>query len=158
LASEALKSIRVLELYRDFLAGKVINKQEAADRYQVNVCSVQRDIDSIRDFLSEQFVAQGTVQTIEYDKRANGYRLVTQNSASLSPREVLAACKILLESRAFTKEQASQYLQTVLELCVPPQEKDAVYKCIANELFNYCDPAHQKADRKTRRIQCYSSS
>ena len=54
MTADTLKTTRVLELYQDFLSGKLINKQQAAEQYHVNVRSIQRDIDSIRDFLSEQ--------------------------------------------------------------------------------------------------------
>ena len=54
MTADTLKTTRVQELYQDFLSGKLINKQEAAEQYYVNVRSIQRDIDSIRDFLSEQ--------------------------------------------------------------------------------------------------------
>lgn len=69
MAADTLKTTRVLELYQDFLSGKLINKQEAAEQYYVNVRSIQRDIDSIRDFLSEQCAKEGIVRKIEYDKR-----------------------------------------------------------------------------------------
>ena len=110
MTADTLKTTRVLELYQDFLSGKLINKQKAAEQYHVNVRSIQRDIDSIRDFLSEQCAKEGIVRKIEYDKKENGYRLVTQEVEQLSKGEVLALCKILLESRAFTKEQVEKQL------------------------------------------------
>ena len=112
MTADTLKTTRVLELYQDFLSGKLINKQQAAEQYHVNVRSIQRDIDSIRDFLSEQCAKEGIVRKIEYDKKENGYRLVTQEIEQLSKGEVLALCKILLESRAFTKEQVEKIAQT----------------------------------------------
>ena len=59
MTADTLKTTRVQELYQDFLSGKLINKQEAAEQYYVNVRSIQRDIDSIRDFLSEQCAKEG---------------------------------------------------------------------------------------------------
>lgn len=123
MTTNTLKTTRVLELYQDFLSGKLINKQQAAEQYYVNVRSIQRDIDSIRDFLSEQCAKEGIVRKIEYDKKENGYRLVTQEIEQLSKGEVLALCKILLESRAFTKEQVEKQLQIILNLCVSQKEK-----------------------------------
>lgn len=114
MTADTLKTTRVLELYQDFLSGKLINKQQAAEQYHVNVRSIQRDIDSIRDFLSEQCAKESIVRKIEYDKKENGYRLVTQEIEQLSKGEVLALCKILLESRAFTKEQVEKQLQIIL--------------------------------------------
>ena len=73
MTADTLKTTRVLELYQDFLSGKLINKQKAAEQYHVNVRSIQRDIDSIRDFLSEQCAKEGIVRKIEYDKKENGW-------------------------------------------------------------------------------------
>lgn len=146
MTADTLKTTRVLELYQDFLSGKLINKQKAAEQYHVNVRSIQRDIDSIRDFLSEQCAKEGIVRKIEYDKKENGYRLVTQEVEQLSKGEVLALCKILLESRAFTKEQVEKQLQIILNLCVSQKEKADIEWFISNELFNYHDPAHAAVD------------
>lgn len=84
MTADTLKTTRVLELYQAFLSGKLINKQEAAEQYHVNARSIQRDIDSIRDFLAEQCAKEGVVRRIEYDKKENGYRLVTQEVEQLS--------------------------------------------------------------------------
>lgn len=123
MTADTLKTTRVLELYQAFLSGKLINKQEAAEQYHVNARSIQRDIDSIRDFLAEQCAKEGIVRRIEYDKKENGYRLVTQEIEQLSKGEVLALCKILLESRAFTREQVEKQLQIILNLCVSQKER-----------------------------------
>lgn len=146
MTADTLKTTRVLELYQEFLSGKLINKQEAAERYHVNARSIQRDIDSIRDFLAEQCAKEGIVRKIEYDKKENGYRLITQEVEHLSKGEVLALCKILLESRAFTKEQVENQLQIILNLCVSQKEKAEIEWFISNELFHYHNPAHAVVD------------
>lgn len=69
MTADTLKMTRVLELYQDFLSGKLINKQQAAEQYHVNVRSIQRDIDSIRDFLSEQCAKEGIVRKSSTTKR-----------------------------------------------------------------------------------------
>lgn len=142
MVSDSLKATRILGLYSDFLAGKVINKQEAARKYGVNSRSIQRDINCIRDFLSDQNINNGKVQSIKYDNRARGYRLISEDISNLSSGELLAICKILLESRAFSKEQVSSYLQTILKLCVSKHDVDEIQSRLSNELFYYHDPAH----------------
>jgi predicted DNA-binding transcriptional regulator YafY len=136
------KSSRVLELYRTFLQGKVINKEETAEHYGVNARSIQRDIDTIRDFLSDQASERGVLQSIEYDAKEKGYRLVTQEVDRLSEGEMLAICKILIESRALSKAEISSLLARLLNLCVSPKDRDQIQWYIANEIFNYEDPAH----------------
>ena len=151
MTADTLKTTRVLELYQDFLSGKLINKQQAAEQYHVNARSIQRDIDSIRDFLSEQCAKEGIVRKIEYDKKENGYSLVTQEIEQLSRGEVLALCKILLESRAFTKEQVEKQLQIILNLCVSQKEKKATLSGLsAMSCSNYHEPG--SCSRLTRTI------
>jgi predicted DNA-binding transcriptional regulator YafY len=136
------KSNRILELYRAFLQGKIINKEDAAEHYGVNAKSIQRDIDTIRDFLADQASERGVVQSIEYDAQEKGYRLVTQEIDRLTEGEMLAICKILIESRAISKAEISSLLERLLNLCVAPKSRDQIQWYIANEIFNYADPAH----------------
>lgn len=136
------KSGRVLELYQLFIEGKLVNKSEQAKRYGVNERSIQRDIDSIRDFLAEQHTQQGLVQSIEYDAKEKGYKLVSQRQENLTKGEILAICKILIESRAFSKVDIESLLGRMLSLCVSTTDKQQAKQCIANELYNYIDPAH----------------
>ena len=43
MTADTLKTTRVLELYQDFLSGKLINKQQVAEQYHVNVRSIQKE-------------------------------------------------------------------------------------------------------------------
>ena len=139
---DILKTTRVLEFYQAFLSGKLINKQEAAEQYHVNARSIQRDIDSIRDFLAEQCAKEGIVRKIEYDKKENGYRLVTQEIEQLSKGEVLALCKILLESRSMVKEEMFPILDKLVQVCTPLDRLNQVKDLISNERFHYVEPQH----------------
>jgi predicted DNA-binding transcriptional regulator YafY len=82
------------------------------------------------------------LQSIEYDTHEKGYRLVTQEVGTLSEGEMLAICKILIESRALSKAEISSLLERLLNLCVSPKDRDQIQWYIANEVFNYADPAH----------------
>lgn len=48
------KHDRVLEIYSHLLDGETVCKRELADEYGVSERSIQRDIDSIRDFYSDR--------------------------------------------------------------------------------------------------------
>ena len=89
---------RVLQIYSKLSDGYVVNKAEEAARYGVNERSIQRDIDHIRNFLDEDLDRTGVVNSIVYDRNAKGYRLETLYKIRLQNREVLALCKILLDS------------------------------------------------------------
>lgn len=136
------KSNRVLELYRAFLSEKIVNKHEMALLYNVNERSIQRDIDTIRAFLSEQLRESGMCQSIEYDRDAHGYRLVSQHFEFLTKGELLSICKILVESRAYTKADLTSIVDRLLCMNASTKDSLALKKTLRNELFNYIDPAH----------------
>ena len=138
---QGYKSNRVLELYQMLLDGQTISKAELAERYHVNSRSIQRDIDTIREFLAEDYFQHGVTKSIKYDRASGGYRLVAEETEYLSGGELLAICKILIESRAFSKEQLLSTVNKVMRLSIPPKERPKEAQ-ISNELFNYKSPRH----------------
>lgn len=134
---------RVLGIYTKLLNGAVINKAEEAQCYGVNERSIQRDIDDIRDFLDTQSVEKGEVNSVIYDRMKKGYCLETIYKVKLTNSEILALCKILLDSRAFTKEEMTSMLQRMIDCCVPKSNQKLVKDLISNEEFHYVEPRHK---------------
>ena len=56
--------------------------------------------------------------------------------------EVLAICKILLDSRAFTKKTMKDILSKFIECCVHKKDQKIVTNLIRNEMFHYIPPQH----------------
>ena len=139
---------RVLQMYAKLSDGYVVNKAEEAVRYGVNEKSIQRDIEHIRSFLDNDSERTGLVNTIVYDRAAKGYRLETLYQIRLQNAEVLALCKILLDSRAFTKDEMVSMLDKLITCCVPKVNQKRVKELISNEEFHYVEPRH-----KTRFIE-----
>ena len=102
------KTHRILDLYAKFINGEIVNKYQAANIYGVNEKSIQRDIDDIRSFIEKENIVTGT---IIYDRIEKGYRLENCPPNFLTKGEILAVCKILLDSRAFTKKEMSNILK-----------------------------------------------
>ncbi len=123
--------------------GYVVNKAEEAVRYGVNERSIQRDIDHIRNFLDEDSERTGIVNSIIYDRTVKGYRLETLYQMRLQNSEILALCKILLDSRAFTKEEMVEMLDKLITCCVPKVNQKRVKDLISNEEFHYVEPRHK---------------
>ena len=96
---------RVLGLYTKLINGSVINKATEATNYNVNERSIQRDIDDIRNYLDQQGTEDGIMNSVEYDRQVKGYRLKQIYKLKFTNPEILAICKILLDSRAFTKKE-----------------------------------------------------
>lgn len=66
------KEFRILDLYHRLCEGKEIRKCDEAVRYGVSEKSVQRDIETIRSFLSERMVMYGNESRIVIYKRESG--------------------------------------------------------------------------------------
>lgn len=139
--STGSKSGRLLEIYSRLVNGETLNKQVLADQYNVSSRSIQRDMESLRCFLSDQMLTQDIV----FDFKSGGYRLVDTDSKRLSNSEILAVCKILLDSRSLRKDEMIPILDKMVECCVPVNNQRMVNNLLSNEKFHYIEPHHQKS-------------
>jgi len=131
------KNTRILEMAMRLKNGDVLRKQEEALHFGVTEKSIQRDIETLRDFFDREPGGQALI----YDRRLAGYRLDTQ-SDKLSNSEILAVCKILLESRSLPKTDMNHLLDKLLACCVPDINKKKVDSLISNERYHYIEPHH----------------
>lgn len=138
------KVSRVLSLYSQLMEGRIIKKSVAAQKYGVNERSIQRDIEDIRAFC-RNCVALGDSMPgdLIYDYIEKGYRLERRQAPKLSNSEVLALCKILLDSRAFVKTEMADILHKVIACCVPESNQALITKLVNNEAFHYVEPRHR---------------
>lgn len=137
---ETEKTARLLYLYRDFARGAKVRKQEAADRFGVTQRSLQRDIEDLRCFFAEQTPPGEII----YDAKERAYRLVERGSTLFTNGEVLAVCKILLESRSLRRDEMLPVLDKLVSCCVPAEQRQAVAELLANEKHLYIQPHHEK--------------
>ena len=136
------KISRVMQLYSRLCEGDLIVKSDEAYRYNVTERSIQRDIDDIRAFLDDDAERTGIRNSVLYDYQRKGYYLEQIYNLKLKNGEILALCKILLESRAFTKETITEMLDKLISCCVPKSNQDLVKELILNEEFHYVEPKH----------------
>ncbi|MCM1022638.1 MAG: WYL domain-containing protein [Prevotella sp.] len=142
--ASAQKGNRMLHMYTRLLNGEIINKKDEADRFGKSSRSIQSDIEDIRSFLAD-LTADGEIEKeLVYDAKLNGYCLKTSDKRTLTNSEILAVCKILLGSRAFTKDEMSPIINKLLTCCVPPKNKRKVNDLISNELHHYTELNHHK--------------
>ena len=135
---------RVLKIYTKLLNGEVINKAEEAHRFGVAERSIQRDIDDLRCFFADNADEGNIVKELVYSKELNGYHLVSLDTSVMSNSEIFAVCKILLESRAFTKEEMMPIINKLLSCCVPPKNMSKVKDLLSNEMYHYTELNHHK--------------
>lgn len=135
-----VKSARLLAIYSELVSGQLLQKKELAQRFHVTERSIQRDMESLRCF----FADQGLQQDIIYDRTAGGYLLESSRQPMLSNSEILAVCKILLESRSMRRDEMLPILDKLIDCCVPERSKQAVSALLANEKHHYIQPTHNQ--------------
>lgn len=136
------KTERILMIYKMLMDGEVVNKGQIADRFGVNARSVQRDIEDIRAFFTEKPDEAGGHYSVIYDHKKKGFRL-EGSTQKMSGGELLAVCKVLLESRAFTKAELEPIITKLIYNCTPPSAQKQAEDLIANERYHYIEPHHQ---------------
>lgn len=134
---------RVLGIYTKLMNGYLVNKAEEAQNYDVNERTIQRDIDDIRDFFELDIEHTGVLNSVIYDRIDKGYRLEKIYHMKLTNGEILAICKILLDSRAFLKEEMTEMLDKLISCCVPEKNQKLVKDLIRNEEFHYVELRHK---------------
>ena len=135
---ETDKNTRLLYLYQALTRGGGIQKQEAAARFGVDPRSIQRDIETLRTF----FAGEVPPAQIRYTRNTRRYELEYGAEDVLSCGELLAVCKVLLDSRCLPKEEMDGILRKLLARCAPPQQRAALEKILANERLYYIQPRH----------------
>lgn len=134
------KSARLLVIYSRLVNGEIISKAELSEQYHVSERSIQRDMEALRCFISNQSLGQDII----YDYKQRGYRLVNMLPKGLSNSEILAVCKILLESRSMRRDEMLPILDKLIDCAVPEESRRAVVELIANEKHHYIEPHHGK--------------
>lgn len=136
---------RILTIYSKLMNGYVVNKSEEAVNFGVNERSIQRDIDDIRNYLEQEAVDDGIIYEVIYDREKKGYRLDQLYKIKLTNDEILAICKILLDSRAFVKKEMQDIISRLINCCVPEKNRKLVNDLISNESYHYVEPRHGKS-------------
>lgn len=136
-----LKSARLLELYTRLEQGEVLKKSDLAQEFHVTQRSIQRDVEDLRCFLAERHMDREVI----YDGRQRGYRMVSGNPRGLTNSEILAVCKILLESRSLPTKDMGGILDKLIDCAVPQESQKAVRELVANEKLHYIPPHHGRS-------------
>ena len=129
---------RILYIQQILVQGGVLNKQQTADHFGVSEKTIQRDLDTLRSY----FADSEPRREILYNSAKGGYLLDDTLSRFLTSSEILAVCKILLESRSMVKEEMFPILDKLVQVCTPLDRLNQVKDLISNERFHYVEPQH----------------
>lgn len=134
------KGFRLLSIYEQLNKGELLCKVTVANDFGVSPKTIQRDIDDLRAYLHETYLTESEV-LIKYDKVKKGYYLIRYEREWLTNEEVLALCKIVLESRAFHKEELDGLIKKIINQVIPKDRK-TIEVIIGNEFHNYIQLNH----------------
>ncbi|MFI3215109.1 MAG: HTH domain-containing protein, partial [Eubacteriales bacterium] len=137
------KTNRVLKIYTMLMEGRTLNKGNLANEFQVAERTIQRDIDDIRNFFDGEMEQSGYRNQLLYDRIQKGYRLERIYKMKLTNPEILATCKVLLDSRCLTKKEMENIIDKLIECCVPEENQTLVKELVSNEKFHYIEPVHK---------------
>ncbi|MFT8341800.1 MAG: WYL domain-containing protein [Clostridium beijerinckii] len=132
------KTYRMLNLYERLNKGEVKGKQSLSELYDVDEKTIQRDIKELKSYLESDEKNPGT---IIYNKIKKGYEMINRKGFKFADKDIFALSKIILESRAFTKNEMDRIIDILNYQC---EDNDVLRKIIANERFNYVPPKHNK--------------
>ncbi|WP_160690076.1 WYL domain-containing protein [Clostridium sp. C2-6-12] len=135
------KVSRVLHIFEKLISGDIVNKRELADIFKVNDKTIQRDIDEIRNYLIDKRNDYNV--KIRYSRKNRGYLMEESSNKKLNCEELLAITKIILESRAFNKEEMNHLINILLNE-VNFEKRKHIKELIRNELFNFVPLQHNK--------------
>lgn len=140
-----MKHERILDMYRKLINKEELTCKDLASEYKVTERSIQRDIKDLIDYLEKK------EPNIEITNKKGKYVLeYRENEKDKSdPRftsgEVLAMCKILLDSRALIKEEMNRIINKILNNCISSSnEINFIKNLIKNEQFHYMELTHKK--------------
>lgn len=137
------KAERILSLYTRLQAGETIDKQKESDGFQVSTRTIQRDLNDIQCFLENQQTYGAAVRQVIYDRTSGGYRMIAREQDCLEAKEILAICKVLLESRCLMHEELFPMLGKLIR-CGNPDAQRQLHNFIENERYHYTDLHHGK--------------
>ena len=139
-AENEIKSYRLLTLHSRLMHDSVVRKKDIAQEFGVSERSVQRDLEVLRSYYAEQVPPMELL----YDPKARGFRLVKNEQEYLTDSEVLAICKILLESRSLPRDDMQRILDKLVQHAVLKESRPMIKDLLANEKFHYIPPRHNK--------------
>lgn len=130
---EQQKNKRMLEIFFRILKGERISLKNLAEEYQVSTKSINRDISQIKEFLSEH---RDLMQNAElfYSHKDKAY--ILNNDELLKNKELFALVKIILGSRAMSKEDVLTII-TKLKKFTTVKDKEKLENIIRKEVYHY---------------------
>jgi len=129
---------RTLEIFFRSIRGEDISPAKLAAQYGVSPKSITRNINEIKAFLADNRELVGYAE-LEYSTKSRAYKL--QHNDFLSNKELFAVTKILIGSRALSKNEATIILDK-LKRFVAPEDRKTLEDILRKEEHHYTAVKH----------------
>lgn len=130
------KSIRILKIIKRLYQKEILNGTDLANEFNVDIKTIQRDIETLRIYFLEENGAE-----INYSKSKKGYYLEENSETSFTNEELLAISKIILESRAFNKNETQTLINKLINHS-SGNDRETIKGLINSEKSNYIPLQH----------------
>lgn len=140
---ERFKADVLLFIYNQLKEGKIVTRDNVLDKFDINERTFYRYIKDIKKFVEGESNGELIGEKVISDRQKGGYILKGKHEKNLSEKEVLAVCKVILESRGFIKSEIKDIIYKLLDNCIC-KDKENIKYIIGNELMNYVPPIHGK--------------
>lgn len=127
------KNDRMLEIFMRALRGEAISLNSLADEYGVSTKSISRDISGIKNFLAEHRELMQNAE-LTYSRKNKSYTLT--NDEFLKNKELFAIVKILLGSRALSKDEILTLISK-LKKFTTVSDRETLENLIRKEIYHY---------------------
>lgn len=127
------KNDRMLEIFMRSLRGEAVSVRSLADEYEVSTKSISRDISNIQNFLAEHRELMQNAE-LTYSHKDKAYRL--NNDEFLKNKELFALVKILLGSRALSKDEVLTLI-CKLKKFTTVNDREKLDHLIRKEIYHY---------------------
>lgn len=132
------KNERCLAIFFRGIRGEKITVSELANEFGVSTKSISRDISEIRCFLAENRELTGHAE-LNYDRSAKCYTIHIDDF--LRDSELLAVIKVLIGSRAFSKQELLEMIGKLRKF-TSTNDRALLDSLITKEKYHYCEVKH----------------
>lgn len=132
------KKNRVLDIFYRAMKGENISVRKIANEYGISTKSVSRDINEIKNFLSDNRDIVGNTE-LKYSSSSKSYYLEFENF--LLSKELLAIMKMMVGCRAFSKMEVLS-LSKKLKNFISFHDKEILEQILLKEMYQYNEVNH----------------
>ena len=132
------KRNRLLDIFYRAMKGECLSIAKIADEYNVSTKSISRDMNEIKNFLSDNRDIVGNTE-LKYSSSSKSYYLEFENF--LLSKELLPLMKIMVACRAFSKVDALELISK-LKNFVSYNDRAILDNLLSKEMYHYHEVKH----------------